>query len=148
MPLSSEFKTADPKEVVIRFLELMGTGKADQQEEAGRLFADDADFWIAGDTAISGTVRGREAIMEKRFRPARGRVVPGSVRLQLGKVISDGEFVAAEWTSQRQVVDGRPYSNAFFGLFEVKAGKITMLREYMDTAAVKESGWLHIDRNG
>ncbi len=148
MAISGDMNTADPRQIVVRFLELMGAGQADQQEEAGRLFADDAEFWIAGDTAISGTVLGREAIMEKRFRLARQRVVPGSVSLQVGKVISDGEYVAAEWTSQRKVVNGKPYSNAFFGLFEVKQGKITVLREYMDTAAVKESGWSHADRDG
>ena len=41
-----------PKDVVIRFLELMGTGQWDDMEKAGALLADDVDFWIAGNTVV------------------------------------------------------------------------------------------------
>src|SRR5256885_16265078 len=92
-----------PKDVVIRFLELMGTGQWDDMEKAGALLADDLDFWIAGNTAISGTIVGREAAMERRFRPARKRTMPGTLTLKIGKVIAEGAYVAAEWTSRRKV---------------------------------------------
>ena len=77
--------------------------------------------------------------MDTRFRPARRRTVPGSLSLQIGTVLAEGDHVAAEWTSQRKVIDSKDYVNSFFGLFEVRRGKIQSLREYLDTALVKES---------
>jgi uncharacterized protein len=139
---------ATPKEVVVRFLELMATGEPADLEKAGRLFADDVSFWIAGRTAISGTVCGREAVMDKRFRPSRKRTIAGTLLLKIGIVLEEGEYVAAEWTSRRQVVNSPDYENAFFGLFQVRNGKIQSLREYLDTQAVVESGWRHMESTG
>ena len=135
-----------PKDVVIRFLELMGTGQWDDMEKAGALLADDVDFWIAGNTAISGTVVGREAAMERRFRPARKRTMPGTLTLRIGKVIPEGDYVAAEWTSRRKVFSSADYENFLFGLFHIRNGKISSLREYLDTQAVVQSSWRHIDK--
>ena len=81
--------------------------------------------------------------MTKRFRAARGRTVPGSKSLKIGVVLSEGNYVAAEWTSHRKVVDAPDYENVFFGLFESEDGKIKLLREYLDTLAVQESRWGH-----
>ena len=137
--------TANPKEVVVSFLELMATGQPADLEKAGQLFADDVSFWIAGRTAISGTLCGREAVMNKRFRPSRQRTIAGTLMLKIGMVLAEGEYVAAEWTSRRHVVNSPDYENAFFGLFQVRDGKIHSLREYLDTQAVVESGWRHTD---
>jgi|SRR5579862_4004211 len=134
-----------PKEVVVRFLELMAAGTDEDLERAGQLFADDVSFWIAGNTAISGTLVGREAVMEKRFRASRKRTVPGTLVLKIGVVISEGDYVAAEWTSRRKVVSSPDYVNAFFGLFQIRDGKIKIFREYLDTQAVVESTWRHSD---
>lgn len=133
------------KEVVRRFLCLMSTGNPEDMEKAASLFAEDATFWIIGNLAMSGTLHGREQILEKLFRPNFKRIVPGTVTLKLGKVIAEGEYVAAEWTSRRKVIDSKDYENTFFGLFRVKNGRIHSLREYMDTLSVKEAGWSRED---
>lgn len=136
---------ANPKDVVVSFLELMATGQPADLERAGQLFADDVSFWIAGKTAISGMLHGRETVMDKRFRPSRKRTIAGTLMLKIGVVVAEGEYVAAEWTSRRRVVNSPDYENAFFGLFQVRDGKIYSLREYLDTQAVVESEWRHTD---
>jgi hypothetical protein len=139
--------TSDPKSVVFKFLGHMATGDVAEIEKAGAMFAEDAEFWIIGNLPMSGMVRGREAILEKRFRPGAKLTVPGSKQLQIGKAITEGEYVAVEWKSQRKVVDGPDYHNEFFGLFQVRNGEIILLREYMDTLAVKESRWRETQEN-
>lgn len=139
MPTELEQKKA----VVVRFLELMGSQEWDDMERAGALFADNVVFWIAGNTPISGTLTGRDVVMERRFRPARKRIIPGTLSLRIGRVIAEGDYVAAEWTSRRKVVNAADYENVFFGLFEVHGGRIASLREYLDTQAVVSSGWVH-----
>jgi ketosteroid isomerase-like protein len=138
---ATDDRSLSPKEVVIKFLGLMRSATPEDTEKAGMMFAEDASFWILGNLPMSGELRGREEIMVKRFRRGHGRTVQGSKSLDIGKVIAEGEFVAAEWVSRRKVIDGADYVNTFFGLFQVKDGKIVSLREYMDTLAVKEAGW-------
>ena len=139
--------TSDPKSVVFQFLGYMASGDIADIEKAGAMFAEDAEFWIIGNLPMSGMVRGREAIMERRFRPGAKLTVPGSKRLQIGMSVTEGEYVACEWKSQRKVVDGPDYHNEFFGLFQVRNGEIKLLREYMDTLAVKESRWRETQEN-
>ena len=141
MASSGDDRKLSPKEVVIKFLDFMRSATPEDTEAAGMMFAEDARFWILGNLPMSGELRGREEIMVRRFRRGHARTVQGSKSLDIGKVIAEGEFVAAEWLSRRKVVDGKDYVNTFFGLFQVRDGKILSLREYMDTLAVKEAGW-------
>lgn len=139
--------SSEPKAVVLRFLELMSKGDPEETEGAGAMFSEDAEFWIIGNLPMSGLIVGREEIMEKRLRPGAKLTVPGSKHLQVGMLVCEGDYVAAEWKSQRKVVGGPDYHNEFFGLFRVKDGKINLLREYMDTLAVKESRWRETQEN-
>jgi len=137
----------DPKDVVIQFLRYMSTGDPADAEKAGAMFTDDAEFWILGSLPMSGMVRGREEILEKRIRPGSRLTVPGSKKLQIGSAIAEGEYVAVEWKSQREVVGMPDYQNEFFGLFRVEGDKIALLREYMDTQSVKDSRWRETQTN-
>jgi hypothetical protein len=133
--------SSDPKEVVFKFLRYMSTGAPDDAEKAGDMFTEDAEFWIVGTLPMSGMVRGREEILEKRIRPGSRLTVPGSKTLEIVSAIAEGDHVAVEWRSQREVIGMPHYKNEFFGLFRVEGDKIAMLREYMDTQSVKESRW-------
>jgi ketosteroid isomerase-like protein len=133
--------STEPKEVVFQFLRFMSTGDPEDAEKAGAMFTEDAEFWIVGSLPMSGTVRGREEILEKRIRPGSRLTVPGSKRLQIGSAIAEGDYVAVEWKSQREVAGMPDYQNEFFGLFRVEGDKIALLREYMDTQSVKDSRW-------
>ena len=131
--LDAESKAS--KEVVLRFLKFMSTGTVDDQEAAGRVFAEDAEFFILG----IPTTYGRDNIMTHHFRPGRSTMVPGSKTLKVGTVVTEGEYVAAEWMSHRKLMGGGEYQNLFFGLFHVKNGHIQSLREYRDTLVAKEA---------
>jgi uncharacterized protein len=139
--------SADPKEVVLQFLRFMSTGDPDDAEKAGAMFTEDAEFWIVGSLPMSGMVRGREQILEKRIRPGSRLTVPGSKKLQIRSTIAEGDHVAVEWRSQREVAGMPDYQNEFFGLFRVEGDKIAMLREYMDTQSAKDSRWRESQTN-
>jgi ketosteroid isomerase-like protein len=49
------------------------------------------------------------------------------------RLISEGEFVAAEAHSYAELNNGRNYRNRYELLFEIADGKIRSVREYMDT---------------
>jgi ketosteroid isomerase-like protein len=57
--------------------------------------------------------------------------------LELTNVVSDGTQVVAEWTSRATARDGGAYHNRNIGVFAVRDGKITSVREYTDTQHVE-----------
>jgi ketosteroid isomerase-like protein len=99
------------------------------------LLDDDAVFWIAGSTPISGdhdktwfsnNLRGQNPDFR---RPA----FEGSLRLEVVGTTAEGDRVATEVESEGVLADGTVYRNQYHHLFRVEAGRIVLIREYMDT---------------
>ena len=126
------------KEPVLNFLHLLDKGEF---EEAAQVFAEDATFWVTGSLPFSGTLYGRQEILDKNLLPSRDFTVPGTASIEIGTVIAEDDYVAAEWIFRRKTTSGKGYENFFFGLFQVSDGKIQSLREYLDTQYAKEMLW-------
>jgi uncharacterized protein (TIGR02246 family) len=120
----------DNKQVMERYVAALAAGDADAVRE---FFAPDATWWLAGELAISGTWIGRDTIMEDFFGTAMAHYEPGSVSLEVTGMVAEGDRVALEWTSRARTAAGQPYENFCIGVFTVRDGRITAVREYMDT---------------
>jgi uncharacterized protein (TIGR02246 family) len=121
----------DSKAVMHRYVAAVEAGDEAAMRE---LFAADATWTLAaGNLPISGTWKGREAILNEFLATAMAHYEPGSVSLQIDRVIAEHEQVVMQWTSRARTVDGRPYENGCIGVFTVRDGKIQAVREYMDT---------------
>ena len=53
-------------------------------------------------------------------------------------MIADESCVVTEWTIRRKTDKGRDYENFFMARFEIKDGKIHLIREYLDTLTAKQ----------
>ena len=126
------------KEVVLAVLEAYGRGDFDT---AIKHFAEDATLWIPGRLPFSGTLAGKDAIYRENFLPSAQMSMPGSVSVEIGNVIAEGDRVAAEWVFNRTTLDGRTYRNVFFALFDIEDGKIKSMREYLDTQYAMDMLW-------
>jgi uncharacterized protein len=105
------------------------------------LFAEDATWWLGGELPLSGTWRGRNAILGDFLGSIPRLYRPETISIEITSLIADGETVAMEWTSRAQTAAGEDYENQCAGVFTVRDGKIVAVREYMDTqyAAAKFS---------
>ena len=121
----------DNKQFMERYVAALGAGDADA---VSAFFAEDATWWLVGDLPISGTWEGREAIMADFFGAAMAHYEPGSVSLEVTGMVAEGDQVTLEWTSRARTPAGEPYENFCIGVFTVRDGRITEVREYMDTA--------------
>ena len=128
----------DNKEIIYNFLRLLDQGEF---EEAAQVFAEDATFWVTGTLPFSGTLHGRQEILDKNLLPSRDLTVPGTASIEIGTVIAEDDYVAAEWIFRRKTTSGKNYENYFFGLFQIRDGKIQSFREYLDTLYAKELLW-------
>src|SRR6185437_15081151 len=121
----------DPAAAVTRYIDAVRDGDSSAIREC---FAEDATWDYPGDLPLSGTWRGRDSIVDDFLGSVGPALEPGSsVALEVTNVLSVGDQVVAEWTSRATARGGAAYHNRNVGIFTVRDGKITAVREYTDT---------------
>ena len=132
-------KTADTTEqtraVVAAYVEALGAG----DESALRvLFAPDVVWTMQGDLPVSGTYTGADAIMGDFLGRVMDRLDPAApVRLELRRIVADGEWSVAEWTSVARTRAGQEYRNDNALVFRVVDGQVAAVTEYTDTERMR-----------
>jgi uncharacterized protein len=125
----------DAATVVVRYIDAVRDGDLDVVRGS---FAPDATWDYPGDLPLSGTWRGADTIVGDFLGGVRTLLKPGApLELDLTSVISDGHQVVAEWTSRATARNGAAYHNRNLGVFTVRDGQITAVREYTDTQHVE-----------
>ena len=122
----------DNKALVRRFWEAFSESRF---EDALALLSDDATWWVAGTTDISGKYSKPE------FRELVMGVSEGTesgVQVTPTLLTAEGDRVSMEATSYGKMLDGKEYKNIYHFMHEVQDGRISAVREYMDTEHVTE----------
>ncbi|HXE16853.1 MAG TPA: nuclear transport factor 2 family protein [Stellaceae bacterium] len=114
---------ADNKALALEYMRLLEKGDYDA---AFGKFAPDGQVTVMGRTSSVGD-------FAKVVREFRG-MVTGPMTLKPTSTIGEGEKVAMEVTGGADMIRGVRYDNQYHFAFEFKNGKITHLKEYMDTA--------------
>jgi ketosteroid isomerase-like protein len=98
-------------------------------------FAPDATWWLRGDLPTSGTWTGPDASLDGFLRQMTERLdTTRPLTQELTRIVADGEYAVAEWTSRATTRSGRPYENDYAVVFRVRDGRIASVREHFDTA--------------
>ena len=99
--------------------------------------SDEVSWLIPGSLSnVSGLRKGKAAILE--FARNAAKTFPDGLQTQINRVYGDGETVIIELTNRGKLANGRDYENEYCFVFEVEAGKIRRVREYVDTQKAKE----------
>lgn len=121
---------ADPKSVVRTFFEKLTAGATD---EAFQVVADDVVWWVPGRLPFSGTKdKAGYMVIVGRIRSGFPQD-KGGLRFQVMGLVGEGDKVAAEVESDGVHTSGRRYQNKYHFLFTVQGGRVTAVKEYMDT---------------
>jgi ketosteroid isomerase-like protein len=118
------------------FFETLSTG--DLEALRPLLHADAT--WEATGKSIpgAGITQGRDRIIDDFLAPVRGLFVPGDPKVEIVRIFSKDEWVAAETEARGRLSNGKDYHNRYAWIIEIRDGKIFALREYMDTAYILE----------
>lgn len=117
------------KKVVTEFMEVFSSG--DVNGILGSL-TDDATWWVAGNIpGISGT-KDKAGFGEMLGGIAEGTTT-GAIRLTPLAFTAEGERVAVETESYAELKNGRVYNNLYHFVFTVRDGKISSVKEFLDT---------------
>jgi ketosteroid isomerase-like protein len=122
---------AESEAVVHRFFELLN---AEDLEGVRGLLTEDA-AWLpqARDMPGAGEYRGRDVIVDQFLKPIRGLFATGSPSNRILSMASNAALVLVETHGTGYLSDGRPYDNRYAWAFEVRSGKIAVIREYLDS---------------
>ena len=123
-------QTSTPTAVLERYLDALLAGDIDTIRDS---FAEDATWTMHGDLPISGTYRGRDAIVDDFLGAAGTLFEPGSQEFGFPTLLAAGDTVVLEWTVRARSAAGDAYDNRYCGIFVVRDGRIAEVREYLDT---------------
>lgn len=121
------------KALVERFWKAFSESRLD---DALAMLTDDATWWVAGSTDLSGTYT------KPQFTELVSGVTeaaPNGVQVTPTGMTAEGNRVAMEADSYGALNNGRVYQNKYHFLLECRDGKISAVREYLDTEHVTET---------
>ena len=98
-------------------------------------YADDVLVWTMGNTVISGKYNKDQVAA---FADSIFDAFPEGIRFTIHSMIAEGDTVAMETESLGQHVSGKTYNNFYHMLVRFRDGKITLLKEYLDTELVTD----------
>ncbi len=101
--------------------------------------SDEISWVIPGNLkGISGLLRGKDAV--RKFASGIGKSFPNGLNCEVRKVHTAGDgVVVIETTNSGKAWNGKDYRNEYCFIFEIEAGKIRRIREYVDMLTVKET---------
>jgi uncharacterized protein len=100
------------------------------------MMADDATWWIAGKPGQLPVVGTRDkAQIARVFHGMIGQLTNG-LRMTVKSAIAEGDRVALEVESYGELRNGRVYNQEYHMLFTIRDGKVSAVKEYLDTQHV------------
>jgi hypothetical protein len=98
--------------------------------------ADDIQWTIIGSTAVSGTSRGKQEVIDQLLRPIRARLADGPIVFQPERFIAEGEYVVMQAKGRATARSGRPYNNTYCIVCRIVDGKVKEMVDYVDTELI------------
>ena len=100
--------------------------------------SDDIAYTLQGRTKFSGTMKGKQQVVEKLLGPL-GAQLEGAITITPYNFIAEGDYVAMLSNGKARTKSGNSYNNSYCHVFKVVGGKVTEINEYLDTALVEEA---------
>jgi hypothetical protein len=121
---------AENKEVIRKMREAKGL------DEILATMSDDVRWTIIGTTKYSGTMNGKQEIVDKLFKPIFAQLeTPGSNVID--NIIAEGDYVVVQQHGTgRKAKSGKDYNNTYCIVYKLLGGKINEITEYCDTELI------------
>lgn len=125
--------TEDNKKLVSEFF-----ARFNDNDIAGALdlMSEDANWWIAGKPAELPAAGDHTKKQIARLFYNMAEQLKDGLRIKVKSLIAEGDKVALEFESLGELRNGRVYNQQYHLLITVSDGKITEVKEYLDTQHV------------
>lgn len=123
------------REVVAGYVAALQRGDIDALRA---MFTPKATWTIRGDIPVAGTWTGPDEIFDGFLATMTATLDPDAPLTQdLHRIVVDGDYAVAEWTSHARARNGVTYDNDYAVVFHVTDGLIDAVTEYTDTSYMK-----------
>jgi len=122
--------TTENKALVTKFWEQFSNGK---YGDAINLLTDDATWWVAGTTALSATYNKTEFT---NLIGEMSKSAPKGFQVTPNQLTAEDDRVSVEAKSYAEISNGKTYQNIYHFMMVCRDGKISTVREYLDTEHV------------
>jgi uncharacterized protein len=122
--------------VVTKFVAAIQDGDLDALRA---ILAEEATWTLHGTLPVAGHYVGRQAILQDFLGQGLGLYRPGTLKLELTRIVSDEDVVAIEWHATGVGAAGKAYDNEYAFFFTLEHSRITSVREYCDTLHVHDA---------
>ena len=127
--------TEETRRVVAGYVAALQRGDADALRAS---FTPKATWTIRGDIPVAGTWTGPGEILDGFLAKMTATLDPAApVTQDLHRIIADGDWAVAQWTSHARAQNGARYDNDYAVVFHVTDGLIDAVTEYCDTSYMK-----------
>lgn len=128
--------TVPANKAVVR--EFIGALEVGAREQIAELLTADAVWWLPGRLPVSGRYEGRDAVLDGFLAQGLNLYQPGTLTFEIVNMIGEGDTVAVEWIADGTSATGTPYRNHYHVAFDVADGRVSEVREYVDTLYVSD----------
>ena len=98
------------------------------------LLAEDASWTITGNSLAAKTYPSKKAFMSEVIRPFNARMKERLIP-KVRKLYADGDTVVAFFDASGTAIDGKPYTNTYAWILEMKDDKIVRANAFFDSIA-------------
>jgi len=127
--------TEETRRIVAGYIAALQRGDIDALRAS---FTPKATWTIRGDIPVAGTWTGPDEILDGFLATMTATLDPQTpVTQDLHRIIADGDWAVAEWTSHARARNGAPYDNDYAVAFHVVDGCVDAVTEYCDTSYMK-----------
>ena len=120
---------ADAKKLVKTYFKRIQTGDPKLPE----LLADDVTWWVPPGSAMAGLYEGKAKVLELMGSGIGlyDQTVPMTIDVE--EMVAEGNTVCVQFVLSAKTAKGRDYRNHYHFVFKTKRGKISAVKEYVDT---------------
>ncbi len=122
------------KELVSAFIEAM---RVSDIAKLSAMISDDFSWWIAGKVEYLQTAGEHDKDFFIGFFSGGADLFPNGSEFSVTGMVAEGDKVAVEANMKAITAMGSQYDNSYHFLFTIENGKITRMKEYMDTYHAK-----------
>ena len=101
--------------------------------------ADDISFYVIGSTAFSGTITGKQALLNEVLVPMAAERNEDGYSEEILQMLGEGDVVVTESKGKKTTRSGQEYNNEYAFFYRLREGKICQWRCYLDTQLLQDT---------
>lgn len=124
---------AENKQLIRRLYDELNDGNTQPFIER---MADDIQWTVIGTTKFSGTIVGKQNVIDKLVSRVESRLDEPTVAT-IKNIIAEGDHVVVESSGKATTKTGKPYNNTYCEIYRFSNDKIQEVTIYLDTALIE-----------